>query len=286
MDVFTIEIQFVFPFFKINKNSKDMTKICVLVDWSQAFVDEDGSFYGGATQQEKDNACKLVMMCDRIINFTDIHSKESKEFIPNGGIYPVHNLVDADRSVGDKKNSSARVTQSIQEAINSKKLTTGIIIPNNVVYQTGSTPMNIDSILDTFDNPKHIHSPEDNSYGYIISCKHFFNGTALQYLPFGSLHDEFTAATLLQYQFGDGEGLTFYLSGVVTGICVVHTAAGLKQMFPHSRVVIVKDACHPLIGKVYGIESESQNDAVVSALCHQIGIEYSPISTVLQGTSQ
>ncbi|ELP85198.1 hypothetical protein EIN_083100 [Entamoeba invadens IP1] len=257
----------------------NITKICVLVDWSQAFVDTDGSFYGGETEQEIDKACQLVDMCERVIYFTDVHSAYCSEFTTNGGVYPVHNLVDKDLRI-IKTNASARLTKRIQEHVNKKNLRCGIVIPNNVIYQTENDALDIDDILKTFDNPQRIITPRDYNYEYIISCKHFFNGTGLQVLPRGNPEEEFTGATLYQFQFGAGENVEFYLTGVVTGICVLHTAAGLRQMFPKAKIVIVKDACHPLLGRQFGIVDETQSDMIMSALCTQINVLYRGIDKV------
>ncbi|BFU18844.1 hypothetical protein EHI8A_115340 [Entamoeba histolytica HM-1:IMSS-B] len=257
-----------------------MTKVCILIDWSQSFTDKNGSFYSGASLNEKENACLLIEKCDKVINFVDVHSQTSKEFTINGGIYPIHNLVDDDLTLSPNENASARLTEKIQKKIEEKKLKSGVVIPNNVIYQTPEQPISIEAITKTFDKLPIIHSPEEYQYDYIISCKHFFNGTALQRIPQGNIVDEFTAASILQYQYGTGKGLTFYISGVVTGICVIHTAAGLKQMFPQSTIIIVKDACHPLIGEQFGISSEEQNDFIVCALCTQIGILYKSINTL------
>ena len=256
-----------------------MTKIAVLVDWTQTFVDVGASFYGGATEEEKDKACTIIEKCDKILNFCDVHTKESKEFICNGGLYPPHALVDEDLSFVEQ-NGSCRLTKKLQDKIAEKKLKGGIVIPNNVIYQTPDHPIPVEYITKTFDNLPVIEKPSDTSYDYMVSAKQFFNGTQLQNLPFGDNAKEFSAANIIQHQYGKGEGLTFYVTGVVTGICIIHTASGLKQMFPKAKVVIVKDACHPLIGEMFGITSVEQNDMVVKALCTQIGILYQDLKDV------
>ena len=70
-----------------------MKKINVLVDWGKSFVDENGSFYSGTTEEQKDNAVKINKNSDLTILLTDVHSRDNPEFIVNGGIYPTHNLV-------------------------------------------------------------------------------------------------------------------------------------------------------------------------------------------------
>ena len=256
-----------------------MKKVCVLVDWSKAFVDPEGSFYGGATVEEKQKACKLIDQSDIVINFTDVHTLKSKEFISNGGIYPLHNLVDKDVTE-ERKGSSARLTEIIQNKINEKKMKGCIVIPNNVIYQNVKEPIDVKDILNTFDNlPRLLDVTNKENYNYFVSCKYHFNGTALDYNTVGNMQEEFTAASVLRNYYEDKD-LVFYVSGVVTGICIIHTAAGLKQMFPFSKVVIVKDACHPLLGENFGMTSEEECDKIVSSLCKQIGVEYLELSKI------
>lgn len=256
-----------------------MTKICVLVDWTQTFVDEGASFYGGATEEEKDKACVIIDKCDKVVSFCDVHTKESKEFVTNGGIYPPHALVDDDLSYC-AQNASCRLTKKLQDKINAKNLKAGLVIPNNVTYQTPDHPIPREAIVKSFDNLPVIEKISETGYDYMVSAKQFFNGTQLQHLPYGDNAKEFSAANILQYQYGKGDGVTFYVTGVVTGICIIHTTCGLKQMFPNAKVVIVKDACHPLIGEMFGITSVEHNDVVIKGICGQVGILYQDLAEV------
>jgi len=68
----------------------------------------------------------------------------------------------------------------------------------------------------------------------------------------------FNAALCLQFKYKTGKNVVFYVIGVVLVICVFHTAEGLKQLFLLTRVVIVLDATHLLIGDSLGLLNEDE----------------------------
>src|SRR3989344_1474325 len=68
-----------------------------LIDWSKSFVDDNGSFYCGTTEEQKRNAAAIVEIADLVINTTDLHPVNAPEFNTNGGLYPSHNLVSPGR---------------------------------------------------------------------------------------------------------------------------------------------------------------------------------------------
>ena len=258
-----------------------MTKICILVDMLECGDEPNGSFGCGKIDDPANKiAIQVIDNCQKIVTFVDVHPKKSNEFVINGGLYPIHALVNADLSFAGEKNASCRVTKLIREHIQQKGVKGGIVLPNSVQYQEPEDPLIPEQVRETFDNYPIIESPEDNQYDYMISCKHFFNGAALENIPYGDPKKEFTAATVLQYQYGKGKDVTFYVCGHCSAICVFHTASGLKQLFPEAKVVVVKDTCYPLIGEAFGITSREQDDEVVGSLFAQIGVIFKPLSEI------
>ena len=174
------------------------------------------------------------------------------------------------------------MTRCIQDAVDRKHLRGGLVVPSSVLYQDGERPIPISSIAATFDGLPVVAAPTDRETTYLVSCKHCFDGTKLQRLPYAPAEGEFTAASVLQFRYSAGDGLTLYVTGVVTGICVLHTAAGLRQLFPRARVVVVSDATHPLLGAAFGMPTAADADAAMRAVCAQVGVEYGPWATVRQ----
>ena len=186
-----------------------MTNICILVDWSECVDYPNGTFtLGVQLDSEREKTIQVLDKCSKAVYFSDVHPKKSIEFGINGGLYCTHALVNADLSFAKEGHASCRLTDKLREKIQQKGMKGGIVLPNSVQYQEPEDPLIPEQVRETFDNYPIIESPEDNQYDYMVSCKHFFNGTALENIPYGDPKKEFTAATVLQYQYGKGTDVT------------------------------------------------------------------------------
>lgn len=65
----------------------------------------------------------------------------------------------------------------------------------------------------------------------------------------------------------------FVNTGVVEGICRLHSGVGLRQMFKSSRIVNLADAATPLFGVGIGYESARQSREACTRVCRDVGIE-------------
>ena len=255
-----------------------MTNVCILVDWSECVDYPNGTFSLGNLDDEREKTIKVMDKCQKIIFFEDVHPKKSSEFTVNGGLYCTHALVNADLGFATEGHASCRLTDKLNEKVKQMGLKGGIVLPNSVQYQEPEDPLIPEQVRETFGNLPLIESPTDNQYDYMVSCKHHFNGASLENIPYGDPKKEFTAATILQYQYGKGKDLTFYVCGHCSGICTYHTASGLKQMFPEAKVIVVKDTCVGMVGDQFGIPSREFHDEVNLALFTQIGVAYKPLA--------
>jgi len=272
-------------------------KVNVLVDWGKAFVDKDGNFYCGTTEEQKDNAVLILKEADLIVYASDVHSRNSMEFIANGGIYPAHNIVglytpqDADRlSVGDGKTVSPQLTDKLYDLVKDKN--SGLIVPRHVFFQDYNgepdfiPAFTFQDVVAAFDVPK-LNPQEflDGGIEYVVNAKHMFNGASLQstewmdHIPgkpkvAGVPSMEMNVFTLLKQQYGQGEGLQFDVTGVVIGICIYQTASNLRQLFPKADINVIADGCTHLVYAPLGIATPEQGDQVASAMCKQVGVNY------------
>jgi len=261
-----------------------------LVDWGKAFVDANGSFYAGTTEQQKDNAVEVSKGADLIIYCADIHSRTSTEFSANGGLYPAHNLVSKDHNnleslgVQEGKTVSPQLTDKLYELVKDRKA--GLIVPKHVFYQdyNGDIPpkpvFSFSDVSDTF-GVEQLDAQEflDGKVTYVVNAKHMFNGAALQdssWIPDveGVSSAEENVFSLLKQKYGQGEGLEFNINGVVMGICVYQTASGIKQIFPKASVNVIYDACTHLEYSPLGIESSDVGNFVAKKMCQQVGVNY------------
>ncbi|MFQ6010254.1 MAG: hypothetical protein ACE5J7_03995 [Candidatus Aenigmatarchaeota archaeon] len=281
-----------------------MSEILVanLIDWSKSFVDENGTFYCGTTEEQKKRAVDVVNEADLVIYEADLHPVFADEFSINKGLYPAHNLPKPweyepdfvyniapngeNQKLGDKT-LSPQLTETIRECL--KKRKTGIIVPKEVYYQGGvekafCKPEDIEKTFEakiiTSDQFYHAIGYHD----YIIAPKKYFDATRLDsdmMLPKkvdeGIPSVNYNVFSLLKQKwltFPLDYKMTFVNTGVVEGICRLHTSIGLKQMYPKSRVINLTDATTPLSGIGLGYETAEQSRDACTRVCKDIGVEY------------
>ncbi len=259
----------------------------VLVDWGNSFVDENGSFYCGTTNAQKERAKIILQASDTILEFNDVHTHNSTEFISNGGMYPAHNLIKKDwkhakdLGVPEGKTTSPKLTHILQECVKSKE---GVLfVPRDVYFQdynggTNTKPsFSFEDVQETFLLPKmHAYDP---SLEYIVSAKHMFNAAGMQATAHlghfeGIPNQDGNIFTELKKHYGQGKDISFDITGVVMGICIYQTAGGIRQLFPRAQVNVISDACTHLIYEPLGIASEEEGNLVAKAMCTQIGVQY------------
>ncbi len=260
-----------------------------LVDWGKSFVDEDGSFYCGTTEEQKDIAAKIAKSGDLWIYLTDVHTRGSSEFAVNGGLYPAHNLIDRDfygldkLGVEEGKTVSPRLTKKLHAIVKDKP--SGLIVPRHVFFQDydgriQAPPFSYQDVEDTF-GVKRLDETAllDGETKYVINAKHMFNGAASQptgwagYIE-GIPQEEMNVFALLKKKYGQGRDLIINHTGVVMGICIYHTASGVKQIFPKAEVNIIADGATHLLGQQFGFKNEREADRAVRGMCRQIGVNY------------
>lgn len=277
---------------------KQIVRICNLIDWSKSFVDENGSFYCGTTDEQKMNAAKIIEVSDMVIASMDLHPVTAPEHAVNGGLYPVHNAVNPWQhgpdfvymvtSEGEKlqlgdKTLSPEPTGILSDAASHRK--TGIIVPREVYFQEREN--------DVFCHPGDIEATFkhtiisknqflEGDFDYIIAPKQYFDATRLDsdiMLPGTEIDGvpdlNFNVFSLLKKKFpADTYELAFINTGVVEGICRLHTSIGLRQMFPFDRIINISNATTPLYGVGLGYNSAEESRQASTRVCRDIGIEY------------
>jgi len=273
-------------------------RISNLIDWSQSFVDKNGSFYCGTTDHQKENAAQIVAMSDLVINNMDLHPVSAPEHAVNGGLYPVHNAVNPQLhgpefhfmktpqgtllALGDKT-LSPNLTEIISAAASSR--IGGILVPRGVYFQgENETPFCLPAdIEETFGYS--IISIEDfltGDFDYITAPKQYFDATRLDSdlsLPDirveGVPMQNFNIYSLLKKKYPSHDyELVFINTGVVEGICRLHTSIGMRQMFPFDRIINISNATTPLYGVGLGYSSAEESRLASTKVCKDIGIEY------------
>lgn len=279
-------------------SQKKNIRIANLIDWSESFVDADGSFYCGTTDEQKRNAAQIVERADLVIAAMDLHPVTAPEHAVNGGLYPVHNAVkpweyrpdfvymktDDGNAVqlGDKT-LSPRLTRILRDA--AVKRQAGLIVPRGVYFQGENrsvfcVPADIEA---TFENK--IITKETfltGAYDYITAPKQYFDATRLDsdiMLPEDGIDGvpvlNFNVFSLLKKKFPDHRyRLIFINTGVVEGICRLHTSIGLRQMFPFDRIINISNATTPLYGVGLGYKNAEESRQASTRVCRDIGIEY------------
>jgi len=291
--------------------------IANLVDWSESFVDENGTFYCGTTLEQKKNAAKLVREADLVIETTDLHPITAPEHNINGGLYPAHNAVNPEEYSQDfiycltqtnalklgNKTLSPRLTKIIADELNGKER--ALIVPRGLYYQSGlKEPFcKPEDIEKTFDS-RIITAQEflQRDYKHIIAPKQYFDATRLDsdwLIDERYNEDEaidrainramtgvdpdniripktnYNVYSLLEKKFPRSEyEIVMINTGVVEGICRLHTSIGQRQMFPTSRIINVSDATTHLYGIGLGYETQEQSREACTRVGKDIGIEY------------
>ncbi|MCU0287493.1 MAG: hypothetical protein MUF15_14000 [Acidobacteria bacterium] len=279
---------------------KEIVRICNLIDWSKSFVDENGSFYSGTTDEQKYNAAKIIRQSEFVIATMDLHPVTAPEHAINGGLYPVHNAVNPWEygpdfiymitKKGEKlrlgnKTLSPELTGILHEAASSSKKNKGLLVPREVYFQgINQSVFCLPADVETTFKEKIITMRQylDGDYDYITAPKQFFDATRLDsdiMLPGvvieGVPSHNFNIYSLLKMKFPpDRFELIFINTGVVEGICRLHTSIGLRQMFPFDRIINISDATTPLYGVGLGYETPEESRRASMRVCKDIGIEY------------
>jgi len=281
------------------KTGKKIIRISNLIDWSKSFVDENGSFYCGTTDEQKQNAARIIQQSDLVINNMDLHPVTAPEYSTNGGLYPVHNLVKPWQytpdfiynispqgealSLGDKT-LSPQLTDILNEAaVQHQK--GGIIVPRGVYFQGEYiTPFCIPEDIEQTFKQQIITSNQfiEGDYHYITAPKQYFDATRLDSdtaLPSAQYknipQNNYNVYSLLKRKFpSQYYNLIFINTGVVEGICRLHTSIGMRQMFPFDRIINISDATTPLYGVGLGYRTADESRKASMQVCRDIGIEY------------
>lgn len=279
-------------------NNKEIIRICNLIDWSKSFVDKNGSFYAGTTDGQKQNAASIIRWSHLVINNMDLHPVTAPEHAVNGGLYPVHNAVkpweygpdfvynvttQGEELTLGEKTVSPELTDILNGAVSQRK--SGLLVPRSVYFQGESsnafcTPADIE---ETFKQGL-ITKEEfmDGHFEYIVAPKQYFDATRLDSdisLPATVIdrvpRQNFNIYSLLKMKYPPERfQLIFINTGVVEGICRLHTSIGLRQMFPFDRIINISNATTPLYGVGLGYETADESRQASMQVCRDIGIEY------------
>jgi hypothetical protein len=284
------------------KNTHTNKKVIVisnLIDWSKSFVDENGSFYCGTTEEQKRNAANIIRLADLVISTLDLHPVTAPEHTINGGLYPVHNAVrpwqygadfiynispDGEKQRLENKSLSPELTGILHEAASFNRRA-ALMVPRGVYFQGEHdaifcTPADIEETY----QQKIIIKEEffEGDFDYITAPKQYFDATRLDSdisLPgdeiAGVPRQNYNVYSLLKKKFPSGKyDLVFINTGVVEGICRLHTSIGLRQMFPFDRIINISDATTPLYGVGLGYKTADESRKASTQVCRDIGIEY------------
>jgi hypothetical protein len=280
-------------------NNKKILRICNLIDWSKSFVDENGSFYCGTTKEQKLNAVKIIQSADLVISTLDLHPVTAPEHAINGGLYPVHNAVNPwlygadfvymitpggrELRLGDKT-ISPELTAVLGGAASAGRRD-ALVVPRGVYFQgMNHRPFCSPADIEETYKKKIISAEEflENDYSYITAPKQYFDATRLDSdvslppddIP-GVPRQNFNVFSLLKKKFpAHRYRLVFINTGVVEGICRLHTSIGLRQMFPFDRIINISDATTPLYGVGLGYKTPDESRQASTRVCRDIGIEY------------
>ncbi len=265
----------------------------VNIDWSKSFVDSNGGFYCGTTDEQKKLAAELMPHLDLVINTTDFHSIKSKEFKINGGLWPLHNVAEFREinveEYGLQKGTtvSPEQTEIIDQEIN--KSHAGIVVSRHVYFQGDENLAFSPSLVERVFGHK-IITPEEfmnENFTYIIAPKTHFDATtavsefALPNKKALKVPDkEYTIFDIVQAKYGKDYEIVYIGTGVVDNICRHYTTTGLKQKYG-SRVINVVGATTELYGIGLGFESKQQVRDSCERIEKDIGIEHKTLDEVL-----
>jgi len=277
---------------------RERVLIVTLVDWSKSFVDRNGSFYSSTTAKQKQNAAMAADLADLVVFSTDLHPITSEENAINGGLYPAHNIGDywkydrdfvyfvtpsGKRLTLGSRTMSPELTRDIEDTLMNRKA--GVVVPREVYFQGGAeTPwVSPKEVEKTFG--KKIVSAKAFLKGnqtFVVAPKQYFDATRLDsdiimprrpYKGIPELNYNIYSLLRLKYPAKSYE-LVFVNTGVVEGICRLHTSIGLRQMFKSSRVINLTDATTPLVGVGLGFGTAQQSRDAYVRVCKDVGVEY------------
>jgi hypothetical protein len=265
----------------------------VNIDWSKSFVDPNGGFYCGTTEEQKRLAAKLMPYMDLVINTTDFHSINGKEFKTNGGNWPLHNVAEfrklnpKDYGLPEGATLSPEQTEIIDREVNKARV--GIVVPRHVYFQDGKSLSFTPELVEEAFGEK-IITPEDfmrEQFTYIISPKNHFDGTltlgerALPKTKADRVPDqEYTVFDLIQEKYGTTHEIVYVGTGVIDNICRHYTTTGLKQKYG-CRVVNIIGATTELYGIGLGFDEKHEARAACEKIQKDIGIEHKTLEEML-----
>ncbi len=265
----------------------------VNIDWSKSFVDKNGSFYCGTTDEQKALAAKLMPHLDLVVNTTDFHSIKSREFKINGGMWLLHNVAEfrnlkvEDYGLPEGSTISPEQTEVIEREIN--KEITGIVVPRHVYFQDGKSKSFSPELVEEAFSQRIITLEEffSRNFTYIIAPKMHFDGTTLvseRLLPKTKINripdEEYTVFDLIKEKFGEDSEIVYVGTGVVDNICRHYTTTGLTQKYG-ARIVNVIGATTELYGIGLGFEEKRQVRDACERIQKDIGIEHKTLDEML-----
>jgi len=269
--------------------------IGVNVDWSKSFVDKNGGFYCGTTEEQKQVAAELMPHLDLTVNTTDFHSVKSKEFKKNGGMWPFHNVAEfrtinvRDLGLPENTTISPEQTEVIENRIN--KVRSGVIVPKHVYFQDGNEPAFTPELVEEAFGQRIIKPNEflKDDFTYIISPKTHFDGTAIvsdynlpRSVPERVPEQEYTVFDLIETKYPKDKFNVVYVgTGVVDNICRHYTTTGLRQKYGR-RVVNIIGATTELYGIGLGFEDKKQVRDASERIQRDIGIEHKTLDEMLE----
>ena len=275
-------------------------RVQILVDWSRAFVDPDGSLYCQTTEEQKDTAVRLLKKgdTDLFVYAVDVHPNGSSEFLANGGRYGAHNLVAFDTpdyydqatleglGIKEGQTASCRLTQKLEDVVG--RLPSGLVVPRHIFFQDYDAepleefkaPFTMEDVADTFKVP--FLEPQnflDGDYKYVINAKHMFDGIANDsYQWAGDIKGvpgmEMNVFTLLKQMYGLGKNIEFNITGVVAGICIQNTMMGLRQRYSSSKINVISDAVTHLLIPAIGWSDQDAANLAMKKMCMKFDANY------------
>jgi hypothetical protein len=267
----------------------------VNIDWSKSFVDENGGFYAGTSDESKHLTAKLMPYMDLVINTTDFHSIKSLEFAINGGMWPLHNVAEykaikpEDYGLKPGTTISPEQTRIIDEAVNKRK--TGIVVPRHVYFQDGVYQNITPEMVEDAFGERIITSKDfvEKDFTYIIAPKTHFDATTVvsEYsMPADEIERvpqrEYTVFDLIERKFPKSEYEVVYVNtGVVDNICRHYTSTGERQKFGR-RVVNIIGATTELYGIGLGFEDKHQVRDACQRIQTDIGIEHKTLEDMIK----
>lgn len=229
--------------------------IAVDIDDSRSFV--TGNFRVPGQAEKMESILRLHEKVLRsqdgcVIYTTDFHCERWWEFQENGGPYPRHNVVNA---ANDDENS--RPMPALEALY--RRYNPVIFCPLHVRCQReiGIAEFGDDDLRKSFGVDRLWNPLEKGLREKVVyALKIYFDATRIR----GESEDAnvFTLLSRMR-ELPDGEGIRFLVTGVVNNICVLSTVVGLRQLFPRSRVEVVRDCISPFVPAGF-----NENDVVVS----------------------